>query len=83
MKQDKFILAMNYIDDSFIKEAEEYKGDSIMKKDTNEKPNTLLADVMDKAAKTGKKGMDAMYIPSCTWVWQARQVLSSLQPLIR
>ena len=30
-----------------------------MKKDTNEKPNTLLADVMDKAAKTGKKGMDA------------------------
>jgi len=31
----------------------------IMKKDTNEKPNTLLADVMDKAAKTGKKGMDA------------------------
>lgn len=30
-----------------------------MKKDTNEKPNTLLADVMDKAAQTGKKGMDA------------------------
>ena len=30
-----------------------------MKKDTNEKSNTLLADVMDKAAKTGKKGMDA------------------------
>ncbi len=34
MKQDKFILAMNYIDDSFIKEAEEYKGDRTMKKDT-------------------------------------------------
>lgn len=34
MKQDKFIQAMNYIEDSFIAEAEEYKGETNMKKET-------------------------------------------------
>ena len=41
MKEDKFLSALNFIDDSFITETEEYKGEITMKKETTEfKKNT-------------------------------------------
>ena len=41
MKKEKFILAMNFIDESFITETEEYKGDTKMKKETSEYKRAL------------------------------------------